>query len=105
MASPYSTWSLVSQPHGNAPKLLEEITRRDSAGARQLLLLIPAVPEHTHPDWAPEVALRLLRRAAPHADVQNLDPGADAIATLERALQEHSVDEIIVSTEATHLAE
>jgi len=89
----------------STPKMLEEITRRDLAGSRELLLLIPAVREPTHPDWTPDVALRLLKRAAPHASVTNLDPGGDAIATLESAIQEHEVDEIIVSTVSTHLAD
>jgi hypothetical protein len=89
----------------STPKLLEEITRRHLAGSREFLLLIPAVREQTHPDWTPEVALRLVERAAPHATVTNLDPGRDAMATLERAIQEHTVDEIIVSTVPTHLAD
>jgi predicted TIM-barrel fold metal-dependent hydrolase len=57
-----------------------------------------------HADWTPEIALRLLERAAPHAQVQDLDPGADAIVTIERAIEERKVDEVIVSTAPTHLA-
>ena len=106
MASPDSTCTLVvANLTASTAKLLEEISRRDSAGSRQFLLLIPAGHEHAHPDWTPEVAVRLLKRAAPHAHVQNLDPGADAMATLERAIQERRVDEIIVSTAPTHLGE
>ena len=106
MSSRHSACTLVmANLTASTPKLLEEITRRVVAGSTQFLLLIPAVPEHTHPDWTPEVALRLLKRAAPQAQVQNLDPGADAMATLERAIQERKVDEIIVSTAPTHLAE
>ena len=106
MASPHSTCTLViANLTASTPNLLEEIARRDLAGSRRFLLLIPTVPEHAHRDWTPEVALRLLKRAAPHARVQNLDPGADAMATLERAIQERTVDEIIVSTVPTHLAE
>jgi hypothetical protein len=82
MASPRSTCTLVmANLTASTPKLREEIARRASAGSTQFLLLIPAVPEPTHPDWTPEVALRLLERAAPKAQVQNLDPGADAMAT------------------------
>lgn len=105
MASPHSTCTLVvANLTASTPKLLEEIGRRDLAGSRQFLLLIPAVHEHKHPDWTPEVGLRLLKRAAPHAQVQGLDPGADAMATIERAIEKREVDEIIVSTAPTHLA-
>jgi hypothetical protein len=89
---------VVANLTASTPRLLEEVRRRDLAGSRQFLLLIPSVPERTHRDWTPEVALRLLTRAAPHAQVRNLDPGTDAMATLERAIQWHNVDEIIVST-------
>ena len=106
MACSHSTCILVmANLTASTPRLLEEITRRASAGSAQFLLLIPAVPEHTHPDWTPEVALRLVKRAAPHAQVQNLAPGADAMATLERAVQGRKVDEIIVSTVPTHLSD
>jgi hypothetical protein len=99
LASPHSTCTLVvANLTASTPKLLEEVHRRDLAGSRQFLLLIPTVPERTHPDWTPEVALRLLKRAAPSAQVQNMSPGTDAMATLERAIQRHHVDEIIVST-------
>jgi hypothetical protein len=96
---------VVANLTASTPKLLEEITRRDLAGSRRFLLLIPAVPAHTHPDWTSETALRLLQRAAPHARVENLDPGTNPMATLERAVQKHHVDEIIISTPPTHLAE
>jgi hypothetical protein len=89
----------------STPKLLEEIGRRHLAGSRQFLLLIPAVHEHKHPDWTPEVAVGLLKRAAPHAQVQDLDPGADPMTMIERAIEERELDEIIVSTtRPTHLA-
>jgi hypothetical protein len=96
----------AKQPERSSGTAAEACGRhRNRAGSRQFLLLIPAVPEHTHPDWTPEVVLKLLKRAAPHAQVQNLDPGADAMATLERAIQERKVDEIIVSTVPTQLAD
>jgi hypothetical protein len=105
MASESFTCTLVvANLTASTPTLLEEVARRDLAGSRRFLLLIPAVAERTHHDWTAEVALRLLKRAAPHAQVLNLDPGADATATLERVVQEHRVDEIIVSTVPTHLA-
>ncbi|HSC02603.1 MAG TPA: hypothetical protein VLC49_04765 [Solirubrobacteraceae bacterium] len=69
------------------------------------MLVIPATPEQSRPDWTPEFALRLLARAAPHAQVENLDPGADEMATLERAIEAGGVDKIIVSTAPAHLAE
>jgi hypothetical protein len=34
-----------------------------------------------------------------------MDPGADALAALERAIEERNVDEVIVSTVPTHLGE
>jgi hypothetical protein len=95
----------VANLTASTPKLLEEVTRRDLAGSGEFLLLIPTVHEHKHPDWTPEVALRLLKRAAPHAHVQAMDPGADALAALERAIEERNVDEVIVSTVPTHLGE
>jgi hypothetical protein len=104
MAPPASTLVMANLT-ASTPKLLEEITRRDLAGSSRFLLLIPAAPHLTHPDWTPEVALRLLKRAAPHAQVENLDAGADAMATLERAIQEREVDEIIVSTAPEHLGD
>jgi hypothetical protein len=105
MASPDSACTLViANLTASTPKLLEEVTRRDLAGSRQFLLLIPPVPEHTHPDWTPEAALGLLNRAAPHAQVQNLAAGADAMATLKRTVRERKVDEVIVSTVPVRLA-
>jgi len=106
MASPHPTCTLVmANLTAATPRLLEEIRRRALAGSTEFLLIIPAVPEHAHPDWTPEIALRLLKRAAPKAEVQNLDPGADAMAALEHAIKAHEVDEIIVSTVPAHLAD
>jgi hypothetical protein len=96
---------VVANLTASTPKLLEEIARRGLAGSGEFLLLIPAVHAHKHRDWTPEMALRLLKRAAPHAYVQALDPGPDVLATLERAIEKRRVDEVIVSTVPTHLAD
>lgn len=106
MAPRDSTCTLViANLTASTPRLLGEISRRASAGSARFLLLIPAVSEHADADWTPEVALRLLERAAPHAQIRNLKAGADAMATLERAIKRDKVDEIIVSTVPAHLAE
>ena len=94
---------VVANRTASTPKLLEEITRRGLTGPCELFLLIPALHQHKYPDWTPESALSLVERAAPHARVELLAAEPDAIATIERTIEDRKVDEIIISTAPTHL--
>jgi hypothetical protein len=96
---------VVANRTASTPKLVEEITRRDLTGPCGLFLLIPALHQHKYPDWTPESALSLVERAAPRARVELLAAEPDAITTIERTIKDRKVDEIIISTAPTHLAE
>jgi hypothetical protein len=95
---------VVANRTASTPRLLEEIARRDQAGATDFLLLIPSHRGRTYQDWTPEVALRLIRRAVPHSRVDNLPLLSDAVAAVEEAVEKRGVDEIIVSTTPTRLS-
>jgi hypothetical protein len=94
---------VVANRTAATPELLEEIGRRARARPCVFFLPIPSVEEPKNPDWTLESALRLLEREA-HAPVEGLLAEPDALAAIERAVDEREIDEIILSTVPTHLA-
>ena len=94
---------VVANRTAATPELLDEIGRRSRVRPCEFFLLIPGVGEGRNPDWTSEDALALLERAA-HAQVENLVGATDALASIEHAVAEREIDEIIVSTVPAHLA-
>ena len=63
------------------------------------------VPPERHPDapdWTPEDALELVRRAAKGRPVELVDCGADAAATIGDLVEQGACDEILLSTPPEH---
>jgi hypothetical protein len=85
----------------SAPRLLEEVERRARGGCAFTL----TVPPERHPDasdWAPQDALRLVRRAAKGRPVELVDCGPDAVATIGGLVRQGTCDEILLSTPPEH---
>ncbi len=78
-------------------RLLNEVRRRAQQDPCEFTLLIPDVDNLKHPDWEPEVALRLLSRAAGRR-IDSRVGGPDPVAAVEEAVRDGDFDEIIVST-------
>jgi hypothetical protein len=92
---------IIANRTSGTPTLLEKVAERARAGA-SFTLLIPQ--DHgDHVDWSQEVALKLVAEAA-DGDVAALDPGADPLDTVHRAVSDGEFDELIVCTAPAHLA-
>src|SRR5215211_1352599 len=72
---------VVANRTESAPRLLQEVEDRARAGC-QIALIVPPERHPDAPDWTPEAALRLVRRAAGDRPVTLLDCGEDAAATI-----------------------
>jgi hypothetical protein len=63
------------------------------------------VPPERHPDapdWTPEEGLELVRRAAAGRQVELVDCGGDAAATIGDLVEQGTCDEIVLSTPPEH---
>lgn len=87
----------------SAPQLLDEVTRRARDGC-QIALMIPPERHPDAPDWTPEEACRLVRRAADNQPVTLVDCGEDAAATIGALAERGDYDEILLSTPPEHHA-
>jgi hypothetical protein len=85
----------------SAPQLLDEVTRRARDGS-QISLMIPPERHPDAPDWTPEEACRLVRRAADDQPVTLVDSGDDAAATIGTLAERGEFDEILLSTPPEH---
>ena len=85
----------------SAPQLLDEVTRRARDGY-QIALMIPPERHPDAPDWTPEEASRLVRRAADDQPVTLVDCGEDAAATIGALAERGKYDEILLSTPPEH---
>ena len=54
---------MVANRTESAPRLLEQVGQRARSG-RQIALMVPPERHPDAPDWTPEEALRLVKRAA-----------------------------------------
>jgi hypothetical protein len=85
----------------SAPRLLEEVERRARGGCA-FTLTVPPERHPDAPDWTPEDALELVRRAAKGRPVELVHCGADAAATIRDLVGQGACDEILLSTPAEH---
>jgi alkanesulfonate monooxygenase SsuD/methylene tetrahydromethanopterin reductase-like flavin-dependent oxidoreductase (luciferase family) len=85
----------------STPRLLAEIERRARDGS-EFKLIVPPERHPDAPDWSPEDALELVRRAARGRPVALVDSGADAAATIGDLVEKGECDEILLSTPPEH---
>jgi hypothetical protein len=87
----------------SAPRLLEEVEQRARGGCA-FTLMVPPERHPDAPDWSPEDALELVRRAAKGRPVELVPSGADAAATVGDLVRQSACDEILLSTPPEHHA-
>jgi hypothetical protein len=92
---------IVANRTESAPLLLEEVERRARTGC-QFKLIVPPERHPDAPDWTPEDALELVQRAAGGCQVQLVDCGVDAAATVGALVAQDACDEILLSTPPEH---
>ena len=93
---------VVANRTASTPMLLKEVARRSGAGA-SFALLIPPEKSSDAADWTPEDARRLVGKACGE-EVECIDAGDDAGATIKRLVEEKQFDAILLSTEKEHHA-
>jgi hypothetical protein len=92
---------VVANRTESAARLLEEVGDRARAGC-EIALMVPPERHPDAPDWTPEEALRLVRRAAGDRPVTLVDCGEDAAATIGALIERGEYDEIVLSTAREH---
>ena len=90
---------VVANRTASAPMLLEEVHRRAGQGARFGLMVPPCSEEHA--DWSAAEALDLMTRSC-RDEVELVDPGEDAVATVHAKVADGTFTEVIVSTPREH---
>ena len=88
---------VVASKTANSTRLMKEIEARAAAGGCRFTLLIPDARDREKADRTLEVVLPRMRQAA-RAPVKGLVDGPHPFESVQRAVQEGSFDEIIVST-------
>jgi alkanesulfonate monooxygenase SsuD/methylene tetrahydromethanopterin reductase-like flavin-dependent oxidoreductase (luciferase family) len=92
---------VVANRTESAPQLLEEVKQRAHAGC-QIALMVPPERHPEAPDWTPDDALRLAKRAAGDRPVTLVDCGDDAAATIGALVERGECDEILLCTPPEH---
>jgi hypothetical protein len=92
---------VVANRTESAPQLLEAVEDRARAGG-EIALMVPPERHPDAPDWTPEAALRLVRRAAGDRPVTLVDCGEDAAATIGTLVERGEYDEILLCTAREH---
>jgi hypothetical protein len=90
---------VVANRTPSTPMLLDEVRRRAGLGASFGLMVPPCSEEHA--DWTAAEALDLMTRSC-RGDVEVVDPGEDAVATVHAKVADGSFTEVIVSTPREH---
>lgn len=90
---------VVANRTASTPAMLDEVRRRSGAGAR-FDLMVPPERGDLH-DWTPDEAKQMLEEAW-HGDVECIEAGDDAGATIRRLVDEARYDYILVSTAPEH---
>jgi hypothetical protein len=88
---------VVASRTATSARLMHAIEARAAAGGCRFTLLIPDASDRKKADRTLAVVLPLMRRAA-GSPVNGLVDGPDPFDSVQRAVQEGSFDEIIVST-------
>jgi hypothetical protein len=94
---------VVANLTAQTPSLLQEIDRRAAARPTAFVLLVPDTSRRPV-GWTLEEGVKAIRTAARgpdgrrQAQVEGLAGGADAFASVKRALEDGSFDDIIIST-------
>ncbi len=92
---------VVANRTESAPQLLKAVEDRAGAGC-EITLLIPPERDPDAPDWTPETALGLVRRAAGDQPVTLVEPGENAAETIHGLVERGECDEILLSTAREH---
>ena len=92
---------VVANRTESAPQLLKAVEDRAGAGC-EITLLIPPERDPDAPDWTPETALGLVRRAAGDQPVTLVEPGENAAETIGGLVERGECDEILLSTAREH---
>ena len=66
-------------------------------------MLVPKVGHADDPDWDLDTAVDLVKRAT-HAPAEGLTGGADPVAAVRAAVDDHEVAEVVVCTRPKHLS-
>jgi hypothetical protein len=97
MASQVKHVLVVASKTAHSDRLMKEIEARAAAGGCRFTLLIPDARDREEAEGTLQVVLPLMRQAA-GTPVKGLVDGPDPFESVQRAVQEASFDEIIVST-------
>ena len=92
---------VVANRTASTPALLAEVKRR-AAGGATFALMIPA-ERADHDDWTPDEACRLLGDAC-GSEIERVDAGEDAGATIHGLVEDGRYAEIVVCTAPEHHA-
>jgi hypothetical protein len=92
----------VANRTASTPALLAEIRRRAAEGARFALLVPPEHGSDVH-DWTQDEAADLVTEAC-REEVERVDCGADAAATIRQLVEDRHYDAIVLSTASEHHA-
>jgi hypothetical protein len=88
---------VVASRTANSDRLMKEIEARAATEGCRFTLLIPDASDREKADRTLQVVLPLMRQAA-GTPVKGLVDGPDPFESVQRAVQEGTFDEIIVST-------
>jgi hypothetical protein len=88
---------VVASKTANSERLIKEIEARAATGGCRFTLLIPDASDREKANRTLELVLPPMRQAA-RAPVKGLVDGPDPFESVQRAVQDGSFDEIIVST-------
>ncbi len=92
---------VVANRTESAPQLLKAVEDRAGAGC-EIALMVPPERDPEAPDWTPETALDLVKRAAGDQPVTLVEPGENAATTIGELVERGECDEILLSTAREH---
>jgi hypothetical protein len=102
-AAPPTRVLVVANQTAATPRLLEGVRERAKAGPCEFAVIVPGVRRRSVPNWTPETALSLLKRAA-RGRAEEVPRGPHAFQSVRTAVRDGRYDEIIVSVRPTRLS-